>query len=40
MISLVGQHSLQAVGTRPGRPPNPMGPVTFFIDAPGEGTCL
>jgi hypothetical protein len=36
----IGQHSLQALGTRPGRPPTPMGPITFFIDAPGEGTCL
>ena len=36
----IGQHSLRALGTRPGRPPTPMGPITFFIDAPDEGTCL
>jgi hypothetical protein len=37
----VGQHSLFALGMgRPGSPPTPMGPITFFIDAPGEGACL
>ena len=36
----VGQHSLRALGTRPGRSPTPMGPITFFIDAPGEDACL
>jgi hypothetical protein len=36
----VGQHSLRAVGTRPGRPPTPMGPITFVIDAPNSGACL
>ena len=36
----VGQHSLFASGMRPGRPPTPMGPITFFIDAPETGTCL
>ena len=36
----VGQHSLQALGSRPGRPPALLGPITFFIDAPETGTCL
>jgi len=36
----VGQHTLQALGLRPGSPPIPMGPITFFIDAPEDGTCL
>ena len=36
----VGQHSLQFTGTRPGRPPMVMPPITFFIDSAGQGTCL
>jgi hypothetical protein len=36
----VGQHSTQFTGIRPGQPPIVMPPVTFFIDAPGEGACL
>lgn len=36
----VGQHTIQFTGNRPGQPPIVMPPVTFFIDAPGEGACL
>ena len=36
----VGQHSVQLIGNRTGQPPMVMPPVTFFIDAPGTGTCL
>jgi hypothetical protein len=36
----VGQHTLQFTGHRPGQPPNVMPAITFFIDAPGAGTCL
>ena len=36
----VGRHTIQFTGQRPGRPPNVMPAVTFFIDAPGEGACL
>jgi hypothetical protein len=36
----IGQHLLKATGFRPGEPPSVMRPVTFFIDAPGTGTCL
>jgi opacity protein-like surface antigen len=36
----VGQHSVQFTGIRPGRPPMVMPAITFFIDAPGTGTCL
>ncbi len=38
----VGQHSVQftGVGRVPGQPPMVLPPVTFFIDAAGEGTCL
>jgi hypothetical protein len=35
----VGQHSVQFTGVRPGRPPMVMPAITFFIDAPGVGTC-
>jgi hypothetical protein len=36
----VGQHSLQFTGHRPGQPPNVFPRITFFIDAPGVGTCV
>ena len=36
----VGQHTLFFTGNRPGQPPIVMPTITFFIDAPGEGTCL
>ena len=36
----VGQHSLQLTGHRPGRPPDVFPPITFFIDGPGQGTCV
>jgi hypothetical protein len=36
----IGQHTIQFTGQRPGRPPNVMPAITFFIDAAGEGACL
>ncbi|MER5912330.1 hypothetical protein ABT124_18005 [Streptomyces sp. NPDC001982] len=36
----VGQHSVQLIGHRTGQPPEIFDPVTFFIDAPGQGTCV
>jgi hypothetical protein len=36
----VGQHSLQADVLFPGGEYGVGDPITFFIDAPGEGTCL
>ena len=35
----IGPHSVQFTGIRPGRPPQVMPAITFFIDAPGTGTC-
>jgi hypothetical protein len=35
----IGPHSLQFTGLRTGRPPQVMPTITFFIDAPGTGTC-
>ena len=35
----IGPHSAQFTGLRPGRPPQVMPAITFYIDAPGTGTC-
>ncbi|MFF3875086.1 hypothetical protein, partial [Streptomyces sp. NPDC001978] len=36
----VGPHSLQFTGQRPGGRPEVFPTITFFIDAPGQGTCV
>ena len=36
----VGAHTLQMTILIPGLPPVVLDPITFFIDAPGEGACL
>ena len=37
---LVGAHTLRFTGFRAGQAPKVMPPITFFIDAPAEGSCV
>lgn len=36
----VGMHKLGAVGNDFGSPPEDFGAITFFVDAPDNGTCV